>query len=115
MRFSFGALILPVVALQLRVAHGACGDPGAALFGADGNALRAAASCFLLGTKCTTPALLSEMAIPIAPGATTDATAIGNFYGASITDWCTGEVQNFNSVFQNMKVCAVCKRMCLLA
>ena len=115
MRVSFVSLILPVLALQLRVAHGACGDSGAALFEGDGNALRAAVSCFLLETNCDTSALLTAMGIDQSvPGATTDVAGVGNFYGANITNWCTGNVLNFNSVFQGLAVCCI-QLMCLLA
>ena len=63
MRVSFKALILilPVVALQLHFADGACGDLGAALFGADGNALRAAAACLFRNTDCN----LCRMALEV--------------------------------------------------
>ena len=103
MRFSFGALLLGL-ALKLHGASGACGDSGSRLFGPDGNALRAAVSCVVLGTQCNNPILLTAMGITLGPGVTTDAAGVGNFYGTSITDWCTGEVQNFDGVFFNMPV-----------
>ena len=113
MRFPLDALVLLLVLKPyFAAAVIPCGNSGAALFGADGDALRAAASCVLLGTKCDTPALLVSMGLALAPGATTDATAVGSFYGTSITTWCTGDVESFEAIFQDMVVRSA-SRWCL--
>jgi hypothetical protein len=73
-----------------------CGTiPGAANFGFSGNELRAAASCFVLGTNCDSTDLAED--------AKGSAATVEAYYGP-IEDWCTGGVGSFTRVFQNMAV-----------
>ena len=86
-----------LLAFFVSSAHGtvACGEPGFQNFAADGNDLRAAVSCYVLGTNC---------------GAVGGTKAVVQAkYGDDISYWCTGLVTDFNFVFKNMTVC-----ICLL-
>ena len=67
-----------------------CGEPGFQDFVANGNDLRAAASCYVLGTNCESVGGSKA--------------AVQGIYGNDISFWCTGLVTNFNSVFKNMTV-----------
>jgi hypothetical protein len=73
-----------------------CGTiPGAANFGLNGDELRDAVSCVVLGTKCDSSLLAED--------AKGSAASVEAYYGP-IEDFCTGAVVNFNVVFQNMPV-----------
>ena len=72
----------------------ACGDPGFQNFAANGNDLRAAASCYVLGTNCD--AVGGSKA------------AVQATYGDDISYWCTGLVTDFKYVFKNMDVRDCC-------
>ena len=68
----------------------ACGTSGFQNFASNGNDLRAAASCYVLGTSCG--AVGGSKA------------AVQGTYGDDISYWCTGLVTDFRSVFRNMTV-----------
>ena len=78
-----------------------CGEPGFQNFAANGDDLRAAALCYVLGTNCGSVG--------------GSKTAVQATYGDDISYWCTGLVTDFNSVFRNMNVCDLPSQVMLIS
>jgi hypothetical protein len=93
----FRALGLSILALSV-AGDVTCGGPNAAHFDANGDALRAATACVVLGTNCTSTDLPAGAT---GPG---DSAQVTSTYGLNISHWCTGNVESFKGVFYNMTV-----------
>ena len=93
----YALLALFVANTEAALSSVACGTTGFQNFAANGNDLRAATSCCVLGTNCASVGGSKA--------------AVENTYGADISFWCTGLVADFSNVFKDMTVSGICREL----
>jgi hypothetical protein len=96
-RLSIALALLLWLAEPANAAAVTCGTPGFANFASDGDALRAAAKCIVQNTGC------QDANLPAGATSDSDTSRVIATYG-DISQWCTGEVQDFSNVFSGMSV-----------